>query len=217
MWFYSDMTSTTTCAHRSLLQVAKPDANSSGYPCFYRCESCGNEYDELADVRTTAGDKLRAEAANNDRLAAESFERCDTDGWASQAAQGLMGQLNRRLATIADNGGKAEFLVLLDLDGNIVPAKLIETQYGQKFAIFDSFDDMKDGNIEAWVNPWVKRRSTLANKGYKLGQIEAPAHACHAGGGKGLAGMASVYVKTFMTEPLTADATIVDDDYWHED
>ena len=170
-----------------------------------------------AITTTTAGDMLRAEAANNDRLAAESFERCDTDGWASQAAHGLMGQLNRRLATIADNDGKAEFLALLDLDGNLVPAKLIDGNYGPSFGVFASFEDMERGRIIEWVNPFVKRRSTLANKGYRLGMIEAPAHACHAGGGKGMAGMASVYVKTFMTEPLTADATIVNDDYWHED
>ena len=56
-------------------------------------------------THTTAGDKLRAEAAEHERNAAESFERCDTDGWASQAASGLNAQLNRRLATIADNGG----------------------------------------------------------------------------------------------------------------
>jgi hypothetical protein len=163
---------------------------------------------------TPAGDKLRAEAAQHERNAAESFARCDTDGWASQAASGLMSQLNRRLATIADNGGKAEFLVLLDLDGNIVPAKLIKGNYGQSFGVFESFEDMKDGRIIQWVNPFVKRRSTLTNKGYKLGMVEAQAHACHAGGGKGMAGMASVYVHTFMTEPLAADLPIVNDDYW---
>jgi len=168
----------------------------------------------MTTTHTTAGDKPRAEAAQDERNAAESFERSDTDGWASQAASGLNAQLNRRLATIADNGGKAEFLALLDLDGNIVPAKLIKGNYGQSFGVFESFEDMKNGRVIQWVNPFVKRRSTLANKGYKLGMVEAPAHACHAGGGKGMAGIASVYVHTFMMERLTADLPIVDDDYW---
>ena len=168
----------------------------------------------MTTTHTTAGDKLRAEAAQHERNAAESFERCDTDGWASQAASGLNAQLKRRLAKIADNGGKADFLVLLNLDGTIVPAKLIKGNYGQSFGVFESFEDMKNGRVIQWVNPFVKRRSTLANKGYRLGMVEAKAHACHAGGGKGMAGMASVYVHTFMTEPLTADLPVVDDDYW---
>ena len=37
------------CRHRSLLQVPKPGANSIGYPCFYRCEGCGKERNELKE------------------------------------------------------------------------------------------------------------------------------------------------------------------------
>ena len=39
------------CQHDSLLQVPKPGATSIGYPCFYRCESCGREFGELSDRR----------------------------------------------------------------------------------------------------------------------------------------------------------------------
>lgn len=38
------------CRHTSLLQIPKPGASSIGYPCFYRCEGCGKECNELSEI-----------------------------------------------------------------------------------------------------------------------------------------------------------------------
>ncbi len=82
--------------------------------------------------------ELKAEAAECYTRAAESFERCDTDGFLSQWANGLTGRLCDRQAEIAANGGMAEFWGLYDLDGNRLAAKMIDGRYGTCWAICDA-------------------------------------------------------------------------------
>lgn len=130
-------------------------------------------------------DQLQAEAAQHTQDAAESFERCDTDGFMSQWASGMMAEEKRLQASIQDNGGKAEFLALFDLNGNLVPAKYIETRYGWAWGILADTDP--DSRFIGWFNP--SRASTakraLANdrkKGYQVGYALAPAKAKLQGG-----------------------------------
>jgi hypothetical protein len=40
------------CQHETLRQLPKSTANSSGYPCFYRCDECGSESDNLSEYRS---------------------------------------------------------------------------------------------------------------------------------------------------------------------
>lgn len=104
------------------------------------------------------------------------------------------GDLNQRLLEakieILQNGGVAEFTELLYLDGTPTGARLLNTRYGTKYLVKHA-----DGT-EEWVDPHVKEK-TLARKGYKLGVVTRPAWAKIAGGGHGLAGMASCYIKIF--------------------
>ena len=146
----------------------------------------------------TAGDKLRASAAQHERNAHESFERCDTDGFVSQWASGLNAQKDRLAASIADAGGVAEFPALFDLDGNLVAAKLIDGRYGLVWGILASDDPHSD--ITKWVTAFPARESTMRNKGYREGFVMAPAAAKLAGGGKGLAGAANVRAIKYRTD-----------------
>jgi len=160
----------------------------------------------------TEAEALRAQAARNEQAAADSFERCDTDGFVSQWALGVTAQQHRLQADIVENGGKGEFLALFDLDGNLVPAKLVETRYGVKFAVFATVADVKayGAPVVAWVDPFVKAK-TLARKGYRKGHVLAAAKAELKGSGKGLAGAMSVRPVMVRTDGgFDPDAEVVD-------
>lgn len=79
--------------------------------------------------------QLRAKAAACFREAADSFERSDTDGFVTQWASNLNGQLYERQAEIAEAGGVAEFWGLFDLEGRRLPAKLIDGKHGPCWAM----------------------------------------------------------------------------------
>lgn len=81
--------------------------------------------------------ELRQKAAECHERAAESFERCDTDGFLSQWSNGLSGNLYERAAEIEENGGLAEFWGLFDDDGQRVAAKMIDGRFGQCWALCD--------------------------------------------------------------------------------
>ena len=142
--------------------------------------------------------ELRAQAAENDRRAQESWERSDTDGFLSQWASGITARLQRRQAEILENGGKADFPALFDAEtGELVPAKLVETRYGLAWGILA--DDNPRSRFVAWFNESSARKGAtrLRNdrrKGYTVGRVLAPAKAEIMGSGTGLAGAASAYV-----------------------
>lgn len=147
--------------------------------------------------------------------AADSFERSDTDGFASQAASNIMAGKHLLQAKIDRQGGLWEFSALFDLDGNLVPAIRSNNAYGgYVWRVFES-DDV-DSAIVAWVNESKARNkatfnANMAKKGYYVGSVLAPARADLAGGGKGMAGMFSVYAFPRRTDRgFSRDVTIVD-------
>jgi hypothetical protein len=152
-------------------------------------------------TETQTPETLYAEAAAADQAAYDSFERCDTDGFLTQWASGLTAQEKRAQARIAEAGGVAEFPALFTLAGEPVPARLVSTRYGTKFAVFASAADAAEygAPVVAWVNPFVKP-AFLAKKGYKVQQVLAPAKATLRGSGTGLAGATSVHVVVVRTD-----------------
>jgi len=146
-------------------------------------------------TETQTPETLRAAAAA-DKEAADSFERCDTDGFVSQWASGLTADKLRRQAQIEEDDGMAIFPALFDLDGTPVPAKLVKTRYGTKFAVFASAEDALayNANVVAWIDPFTSER-TLAKKGYKVLDVWAPARAEITGSGHGLSGSAWVVTR----------------------
>lgn len=73
--------------------------------------------------------ELRARASACIQEAADSFERCDTDGFLSQWASGINASLYERKAEIAENGGKWKFRGLYEGDRRVL-AKAISARYG---------------------------------------------------------------------------------------
>jgi hypothetical protein len=146
-------------------------------------------------------EQLKAEAAQHEQDAHESFERCDTDGFLSQWASGMMASLKRAQARIEEQGGRAIFtrvrLAKLDSSEIVREAKLIETRFGRRWRI-DSTDE--------WLPYQPKRESTLAKSGYReLTEYQlAPAKATHWAppGARGMSGATSVQTIIVRTDDL---------------
>lgn len=162
----------------------------------------------------TTSTEYREAAAANEAEAAASFERSDTDGCMSQWANTVTADLHRRQAEIADNGDRARFCALFDLDGNLVPAKLVSGRYGRVWGLLPN-DDPR-ASFTGWFNPSnaenenVRRRNN-AKKGYYEGTVLAPAAARLGGSGTGMAGALTVHTVIYRTDGgFSRDVEIVD-------
>ena len=113
------------------------------------------------------------------RRSAESFERCDTDGFLSQGAAEAMARLFGLCAEIAENGGKFTFEGVADAEMNLLDAELCMTRYGYAWRI------ERDGNVE-WFNESQakdpeRRKAANLRKGFVMVQFECKAVVISAG------------------------------------
>ena len=119
----------------------------------------------------------RQQAAELRRRSAESFERCDTDGFLSQWANDITARRHELDALIAEQDGTYTFkgIRLEQLDGTPVDARMVETRYGMRWRV-DSTDE--------WLPVQPKRVETLAKRGYReVGAVERhPARTEYRGG-----------------------------------
>ncbi len=125
--------------------------------------------------KTAAQWRERAQSNRDEREA--SWERSDNDGFLSQWANGQMAQRNEEAARAAELGGRAERIALFDVDGNLVPAKYIETRYGWTWALLDPANP--EGRFIGFFNPssaQSEARQIAANlkKGFREGTVLAP-------------------------------------------
>lgn len=134
----------------------------------------------------TAATEHLNKAAAHEAEAAASFERCDTDGFVSQWASGIMADKERLAARIIEDGGLATFPALFRGD-TLVPAVLLETRFGTKWGVFASAADAN--RYGANIIEWVPFRGS-DKKGYTLGWVKRPARATIKGRGRGLSGSA---------------------------
>jgi hypothetical protein len=150
------------------------------------------------------GDALRASAAEHDRAAAESFERCDTDGFVSQWASGVMGAKDREAADLADAGGVAEFWAVFDLSGNLLPYRPVQGRHGRFWVTDGDGPNLNESNS---VKGWVHENTLNARRGVFFGTVTAPGRVTLSGGsGTGLGGALNV-------RPITVP---VEREYWRE-
>lgn len=125
-------------------------------------------------------DELRAMARASRQASADSFDRCDTDGFLSQWASDVTATEHELTARLVEADWKWEFPALFDLDGNLVAAKVIETKFGTRWALLAS-DDPRS-RYTGFVNYAPARKSTLERKGYREGWVKAEAYATLGGG-----------------------------------
>lgn len=146
---------------------------------------------------TLTAQEHREAAARQYQEAADSFERCDTDGFLSQWASDLTAREHQAKADLIENGGMVETAALFDLDGNVISTHhgFTRNQWG--------------GQSEWWRTPegqflkpsqavdWTIRERNNKRKGFTIGRIKVRGYVTIAGGGTGLSGAASCYVGTF--------------------
>lgn len=157
------------------------------------------------------GASLRDSAKVSDTHAAESWERSDTDGFLSQWASGISSSLALTKADICDAQGLDQFTGLFE-GTRRVRAKQVTFQdkftHGTKTLWL--LDDSEDFGRK-WI-PVGARSRVQKTLGLTERSEVAPAWACTAGGGTGLAGCSSVFVKTFRTgDEWGQDAILVED------
>ena len=133
----------------------------------------------------TAAD-CRAEAQKCRTRSAESFERCQEDGFLSQKGLDVSAQVYEIQADLIDAGGVLIFPALFDLDGNQVPAIRELNQYDNwSWRILDP-DAPNTRRTLGWFpqsNAWKPgaARSNDAKRGYYVGRATAPAEASTGG------------------------------------
>lgn len=116
-------------------------------------------------------DEWRAMARECYQRSAESFERCDTDGFLSQWASDVTGRLYEQCAEVAARGGLWTFTVLADEAGNVIEgARNVKTRFGWAWVTPDG----------QWFNPSRDRDEDKARarnlaKGFSLVKVERPA------------------------------------------
>lgn len=140
-----------------------------------------------------AAEKLEAEAAGRIAEKAESFARCDTDGFVSQWAFGLTAEEKSENAKILRSGGYASFPVLCDEDGEVVADKIYA--FTNKYSY--GMDYRWKVDAEKYGRRWVPVGETSRVQ-KRLGLTEStrwfPAKAVITGRGTGLSGTAFVTV-----------------------
>lgn len=165
---------------------------------------------------TTTADTHRKNAEAARAEANASFERCDTDGFATQAAHNIRSEAEELKALVADNDGVWDFEALFDLDGNLVPAKEVKTRFGWAWGFLSDADN-PNSRFTGWFSPSKARDRAVrvrndARKGYYVGKVRVAAHVVtSSGGGYGMSGLASVH--SFIARDdrgFSPDAEIVD-------
>lgn len=128
--------------------------------------------------RRTA-EQYRAAAAAHRESRAESFERCDTDGFLSQWADQQLEHSMLDLAQLAENGWLRPTVALFDTQGFLVPAVYREGTYGWYWGILDPAQPQGkflEFFTESEANSEDTRRRNNAKKGYYVGTVNVPQH-----------------------------------------
>ncbi|QWY84902.1 hypothetical protein SEA_MSCARN_31 [Gordonia phage MScarn] len=126
-------------------------------------------------------DEYRAMAQDERNRSAESFDRCDTDGFLSQWAHDSMAHNYRHLADLVDNGGDVQEIawpMILEDEGNwrwVDEFRYVKGQYGESVRIWHE-------HKVHWWNPSRARKAEVARrndekKGFRWALVKATVEA----------------------------------------
>lgn len=119
--------------------------------------------------RTGADWRLLAKEAA--LTSAESFERCDSDGFLSQWANQQMQFRYLDNAKIADAGHVAEAPAIFDLDGNLLSMKRGTNDWGKDYWVVDT-DEGRSFLNESNAQKLVTARRNNEKKGFRFGWVK---------------------------------------------
>jgi hypothetical protein len=123
-----------------------------------------------ADLLNKTPDELRQMAADCYKASADSFDRCDTDGFLSQWASDQTGRIYQAAANLAENGWVAEEVALFDLDGNLLDARNVTSQYGSSWMITAADGSRRFVGISI-AKKAARRRAHYEKHGVRLGKV----------------------------------------------
>jgi hypothetical protein len=141
--------------------------------------------------------KLREAADRANRKSEESFQRSDTDGFLSQWALDIGARRDREQAKVLENGGCAQFRVLVNAEGVVIADRRHEFQNQfsfraeYKWRVAD--EHLACTNGRKWIPTGDKSR-VQKQFGLREEMRWMPAKAVITGSGTGLSGCASAYV-----------------------
>jgi hypothetical protein len=167
-----------------------------------------NKGHKMAETKTFEGrtaEEWRGMASGNYKRAAESFERCDTDGFLSQWASNTVAREYELKAELADQGGMDTFRALFDLEGNRVYAHEVETQFGYSWRLFDK----ETKETLGWFNESKAQKAETAvknnaKKGFYVGAVKCEARVLSGGNN------VNVHYFTAPRDKYMLDAEVVD-------
>lgn len=155
-------------------------ANEPGMWSRFIAGECPGQRDEAA-VRAAAERQRYYQEKR-----AESFERCDTDGFLTQYFDGVNADVARLAAEIAAHGGYALHLGLFSSKtGARVPAVLVDGDYGPQWRLCDP---TTGSYLNEWVNDTRGPKGALAKRGWVVLGEWAKSEAKIVGEGRGLSG-----------------------------
>jgi len=164
-------------------------------------------------MTATATDYI-TRAKDKEKQVNDSIDSSDTDGFLSQWASALGAQQDMLRAELAANDGYAEFPALFDTDGNLIPAKLINTTYGNAWGLLPGNDPTE--SFTSYFNPSKargesQRISNDAKKGYYVGTVSVLSAVGTSGSGTGLSGLTTVRPVIYrLDKGFSIDAVILD-------
>jgi hypothetical protein len=142
---------------------------------------------------------LRATMSANYTQAVESFERCDTDGFVSQWANGCMADYAETGAALADAEGWWTFRALIDAEtGEVASLDCVASERyrgSYYWRLTDAY--ARPRGIKPFVNDSnaedpKRYAATMRRKGFTVGTVRARGRALMVGTGTGLSGVHTV-------------------------
>ncbi len=118
----------------------------------------------------------KAEAAASRKRSADSFERCDTDGFLSQWASDTMARRYDECADIAENDGRITVSAIFDLEGNFLSCDYREGNYGWYYLVKAEGWTGKAFVTTSSANKATTRAKNNAKKGITEGTVSVPAY-----------------------------------------
>mgnify|MGYP003140538319 CR=1 FL=1 len=146
----------------------------------------------------TTATQHRKNAARHLKAEADSFDRCDTDGFVTQWSHGIGASLELTRAKIKEAGGVAEFPGLFEGDRR-VKAKQVRTKFGAAWVLHEDEVDLIARRGKVFL-PFGAKSRILRELGLRQGSELAPAWADLAGEGTGFGSLHTVHTSIFRTE-----------------
>lgn len=146
----------------------------------------------------TSPEDFRNQAAAAEAERQASWERSDTDGFASQAASGIMAAKYRAQAELAEAGGLMEYRVPFLVDGRIASTHLSYGQYGASWVLNDDAAAVVGKRFLSDSNAGKAstRYKNNLKKGVTFGTIRVKGYVTLSGSGTGMSSMTSVRAVT---------------------